>query len=353
MGKEVAVANQGGMLAAFTGDTNPFLEAGKGEYESFGSFMKFNGNTGKLEEKVDDDYEELPRGSAFAFNMATAQHGWICWVDGEVKDERNDDIIAMRPFPNEKDLPDYGPYEEHDDGTSDGWQEQYIFHLFNEKTETSYTLKLSSKSGLRSARKFLKDFGKKVAAHLAADGTIDVPIVEVDAVSFDIKKEDGSINKKAGKKWAPTFKIIDWGTYAEFADVFDEIGNDSGEDAGDYADKDEDDKPSRPSRSARSEPADDPEPRQTRRGRRTAKEEEPEEEEETARPSRRRAAPDPEPEDDDDAGNGDDDDDAPEERPAGRRTRVVHAEPDEDEDEGSDTSPRESARARRGRRGRG
>jgi hypothetical protein len=381
---------------------NPYLDdAGSDDF--FGTFLKFSGNSGEY--NYGDDYaEELIDGSELILNGATIQHGWICWVDGEVMDEVNVLVSSGKPFPKESELENYGPYETHSDGTKDGWQEQYIFHLYHEKSEQAFTLKLSSRSALRAAKNLVRQYGKAFFTKIADDGVnTNFPLIEIGNTSFDVKKEDGSINKKAGKKYAPVFKIVDWIDYNEVAQFFEAAG---GDDAGDYDDEDEDEAPARGrgkaapakkadkgsarSRRSRDEDEDEEEEKPARgRGRKAAAvdEDEDEEEEKPVRGRGRKAAAVDEDEDEEEEkpvrgrgrkaaavdedeeeekparGRGrkaaavdeDEDEDEEEEAPkasAGKRARVVHADPQDDEDEDdSDTraNPRESARGRRGR----
>jgi hypothetical protein len=291
--------------------------------------------------------------------METALHGWICWVEGEVMAEENVLIASGKSIPKESELEDFGPYAVNSDGTQDGWSEQYVFHFYWEKEDLAFTLKLSSKSGLRAAKQLVRTYGKSYGVKIGADGDVQIPVIEIGSTSFDVKKEDGTINKKAGKKHAPVFKIVDWADKSEVAGFFEAAG---GDDADDYDEGDDvpEDKPvggraaadtgRGGGRSRREEPADEPEDKPARgRGRSAPAEDADEPEDKPARGrGRGRSAPAEEPEDN----GGDDGEDVPAEEPrgGGRRARVVHAEPQDDDEPGEQaSSPRDSARGRRGR----
>ena len=343
MGKELTKADGAAKaaLAMFEQGKNPFLDAAAGDTEYFGKFLKFSGNTGEFTYGEDDD--ELDPGSILLCNMLTAQHGWICWVEGEVVEEKNFVIAEGQPFPAEEDLKDHGPYKEYKDGTKDGWQEQYILHFYSEELEEGFTLKISNNSGRRSVRKLLKAYGQKAPMQIGNDGLNMIPVIELETSAFNIKDEDGKINKKAGKKHAPVFKIVDWAEFSEVGDLF-QAAEESGENEDDY--EQDEDKPARGSsrRSRNDEDEDKP-----ARGRRASRAEADDDE-----PARGRRGRQSEPEDDDaDAGNDDDDDTQEETRSArsgGRRTRVRHAPPQDEEDEPTKEEARASARGRRGRR---
>ena len=353
MGKEVATTG-GGLLERYKQGHNPFLDDAGAE-EFFGSFLKFNGNNGDF--TYGEDYaEELEHGSELLLNMETAMHGYICWVDGEVVDEVNVLISSGKSLPDVDDLEDHGPYAKNDDGTEDGWQEQYVFHFFHEKTEEGFTLKLSSRSGVRAAKNLVRAYGKSFGVKIGDDGDIQVPVVEIGSTSFDVKdRKTGKINKKAGKKHAPLLKIVDWVDKSEVADCFEAA---PGDDSGDYEPDEPEDKPARGGRgsSRRDEPEDKP-----ARGARRQRDEEPEEQddEQDEAPRGRRGSRTEEPEEQDDEPEDkpargrrgsrteepEEQDEAP--RGAGRRARVVHAEPQDDED-----APEERQQSARGRRGR-
>lgn len=316
MSKEVATisAAGAGLLAAFAQGSNPFLDAAGDTGEFFGKFLKFNGNTGKFTYGEDED--EVDAGSVLLVNMETAQHGWICWVDGQVEDEKNFVIAEGKPFPSESELPDHGPYTKHDDGSEDGWSEQYILHLYSEDLEEAFTFKVSSGSGVRAIRKFLKAYGSKAPMQIGEDGNIKVPLIEVEVDSFKLKN-----NPKAGKKYAPVLQIVEWVERAEVADLF-AVDGAGGDDPDDYEDEGEAPAP---------EPAKEAsKPRRNARG--SAKAEEL-------------------PVIDQD-GEGNTVEEEPEEKPVttSRRARVVHAKPQDAEEapEPAETR-RQSARARRAR----
>lgn len=323
-----ALAALGNKFLALQADSNPWLEAGE-DGAFFGSFLKFSGNDGRYSFGKKDEEEYLDDGYELVANLIGIEHGHICWVEGEVKDEQNYLVLERPRLPDISSLPDYGPYKKYDDGSEDGWTEQVVLKLYDEQNDQAFTMKLSGGGKLRAARQLISSYGKKGVGKLGKDALPMFPIIELGNSSFIPKN-----NPRAGTKYSPVFKIVDFVEMSEFADVFE--GGDDADDPANY----EAETPKASATPARTErrPAG---PAESPRSRTAAREEAP-------KPGRRSAiAERAEAEGVEDAEV--ETADTRREEPAGRRARVVHAEPQDDDDTAVDASPRESARGRRGR----
>ncbi|MEQ8308095.1 MAG: hypothetical protein RIA09_16290 [Hoeflea sp.] len=304
-------------LAMQNEETNPWTEAGQ-ESGFFGSFLKFSGNDGKYSYGKKDEEEYLDDGHELIADLIGVEHGHICWVEGQAKDEINYLVMDRPKLPSIDSLPNYGPYKTYNDGSEDGWQEQIVLKLYSPELDQAFTLKLTGGGKLRAGRSLIAQFGKKGVGKIGKDGLPMFPVIELGSNSFQLKD-----NPKAGTKYAPVFKIIDFEEMSAFADVFEEGGDD----------KDEDD----PSNyEAVEDKREDKAEEASSRSRRDSRDvEDAEVEDVTDRSSRSNKA-----------------EEKAEERPS-RRARTVHAEPqDEDEnEEETKASRRGSARGRRGRNG--
>lgn len=362
MSKELAVqSNRSAEVAKFDANNNPFLAAGQGSGDYFGKRLSLNGNTGKIHIGPKDDDEFLDEGTELVMDLFTAEMGHVCWVDEEMVEEAMFAIVSGKKLPDIKELTYHGPYEKHDDGTEDGWQVQYRFKCYDEKTGEAYTYATTSKSGVRGSKKLIKTYGQKFALKVGADGLYQYPIVIFDIAGFKIKDKP-----KLGTKYAPDFDLVDWVDASEVAHYFAEADNpadydpDEDDDAAEEvvekkttraakeddkparggrgstkAKDEEEDKPARGGRSSRAAKDEDDEPAaRTSRSSRAAKEDdEPAEETRSSRSSR--------------AAKDEDDEPA-----AGRRTSVRHAAP-QDKDEDVDAGVEGRRSSARGRRGRG
>lgn len=128
-------------------------------------------------------------GSHWAVNPYSLEHGFACWGDGELLDERM--VPFTEPPPNRADLPDYG----HD------WNQQIAMHLqcvTGEDTGTTVLYKGTS-TGLRNAFRELVD---AMLAKLKHDQVNYVPVVMLDVDSYQ--------HKKFGEIFVPIFDIVQW-----------------------------------------------------------------------------------------------------------------------------------------------
>jgi hypothetical protein len=215
---------------ATTGD-NPWLAAAADSNSFDGTFVKFNGNTGEYTKGQDGT--EIPAGTRVAINMAGVHHGYICWVEGEVVDRAT--VLVEAPGggisnkPDKNGLADHGPYEKHDDGTQDGWSEHHQIPMADEEGE-KLMLQASSKSAVRNVKVFYLEYGKKRSQHVDDDGNFMIPVVELEVKTFVSKA-----NPRAGKKYAPVLKIVDWVSPTALADIFDDDGTGEEDNPENYA----------------------------------------------------------------------------------------------------------------------
>lgn len=172
---------------------------------------------------------EPEEGSEWAINPYSLMHGFACWGDGELLDER------MVPFtqapPNRAELPDYG----HE------WDQQVAMHMqcMNGEDEGTTVLYKGTSTGLRNA---VKELINQLIVQLQKDKTHCVPVVELEVDSY--------VHKKYGEIFTPQLNIVRW-ISIEGADAA----------AGEIEDQSDDDEPE-----TESEADDKPAPRRRRRG---------------------------------------------------------------------------------------
>lgn len=193
------VATRSRTELAQTSAVDPFALAGNEMGGSSAAYAKFNGNSGEF--TYGATAEEVEPGEKMAINIAMARKGWICWVDSEVVEEIMVPIAQGQP-PLESALTDHGPYTKHEDGTEDGWNAQFAvdIRLLDPKHDgTEIVYKTSTKSAMRPLADLLKQFSKEYKNHPGM-----VPVVEFGTGNYMPK------DKKRGKKFFPTFRIVDW-----------------------------------------------------------------------------------------------------------------------------------------------
>lgn len=203
-----AVAKTGGN--AVDSGFNPWAEEGKDSGGFIGQFAKFNGKTGEY--TYGQDAEEIEPGTQIIVDFALITKGYNCWVEEAVVDRVSVTIESGEKI-NVKDLTDHGPYEKHEDGTGDGWQEVHAlpFVIDDEDDDNAYLLQLSSGGGIRAMRKLYKSYGKAFMSKIDDDGNYMLPLIELDVDSYKSKK------KRVGTIYNPVFEIVDWLTRAEVA----------------------------------------------------------------------------------------------------------------------------------------
>lgn len=178
---------------------DPFAQAGQDMAGASALYAKFNGNSGEF--TYGAQAVEVEKGERMAANVAGARRGHICWVESEVAEEIMVPLLQGPP-PAAHTLTDHGPYKKYDDGTQDGWSEQFAIEfrlLGDEHDGVEITYKTSTKSAMRPLGDLVKQFGREYKSHPGC-----IPIVEFGKGDYMPKE------KKHGKKYFPTFKIVDW-----------------------------------------------------------------------------------------------------------------------------------------------
>lgn len=194
-----AVATRSRTEVAQESAYDPFASAGNELGGSSAIYAKFNGNSGEM--SYGSNATEIDEGEEMVADVAGARRGWICWKDEKVVDEVMVPIVQGPP-PGKHELTDHGPYTEHDDGTKDGWSEQFAidFRLLGEGHDgVQITYKTTTKSAFRPLGDLLKDYGRQYKNNPGA-----LPIVKLEKGSYMPKE------KKHGRKYFPKFPISDW-----------------------------------------------------------------------------------------------------------------------------------------------
>lgn len=237
--------------AVATVEANPWLQAAADSNDFDGQFVKLNGNTGEY--SYGQAGEELAVGSTMAINMPGVMHGYICWKEGTVVD-RALSLVESGQKPPLSSLADHGPYEKHEDGTEDGWSENHQIPMANSDGD-KFMLQASSDSAVRSVKRFYSEYGKKRSQHIDDDGNYMVPVVELEVGSFVSK------NKRAGKKYYPVLKIVEWIAVSQVADLFESSIESGGDNPEDYAEAAQATAPAAKKRAPRAaKPQPEPEP---------------------------------------------------------------------------------------------
>lgn len=197
MGQEVATKSRTELAQDSAYD--PFAAAASDMGGGSAIYAKFNGNSGEF--TYGAQAEEVEVGELMAANVAGARRGWICWKDSEVVEEVMTPIAEGSPLRKDQ-LTDHGPYTKHEDGTEDGWSEQFSieFRLLGESHDgVEITYKTSTKSAMRPLGDLIKQYSREYKNNPGK-----VPIVEFSKGDYMPKE------KKHGKKYFPKFRITDW-----------------------------------------------------------------------------------------------------------------------------------------------
>jgi len=205
-------------LANFSDGPDPFAAAAAAMGAVQGQFLKFDGNSGDYSYGADANAKDLEHGTQLAVNFTTFKRGFICWKEQKVVEEIMIPILDGNP-PAQHALTDHGPYATYADGTKDGWAEQRSLELRSLENGELFVWKATSKSALRSLASILNDFSK---TYRTKPG--QVPVIELDAVAFEIELGENGQPKKKFKKFAPALKIVGWLPMAEFEELVIEGG---------------------------------------------------------------------------------------------------------------------------------
>lgn len=144
---------------------------------------------------------EPEEGSEWAMNPNSLMHGFACWGDGELLDER------MVPFtqaaPSRADLPDYGhPWDQ---------QVSMTLQCLNGEDEGVSVLYKGTSTGLRTA---VKELINELIAQLQTDQEHCVPVLDLGADSYN--------HKKYGEIFFPVLTISRWVSFGGADDAPDE-----------------------------------------------------------------------------------------------------------------------------------
>jgi hypothetical protein len=215
MANDLTTTGNAGAPATADDLARRFMDHATSEGVADTNYLKFNGNDGQFTYGREGD--ELEAGTILAAAVVeTYATGWICWVDGEVKDEIMCLVASGEKPPSKDRLPDHGPYDDEDDG----WRKQAAILFKDPETGDQYYFKASSISGMRALAALGNAFGKAMKEH---DPSKEVPLVELDMTSFEVK------GKKKVTKHAPIFSIVDWMDITEIPEPA-EAGDAEGDD---------------------------------------------------------------------------------------------------------------------------
>ena len=128
-----------------------------------------------------------------AFAMHTFSHGFVCWKDGDVVDEKMVLVASgeLRPLIDE--LPDHGPYE----NDNDGWVGTASIQLRLLKTDEEFLYRPSSRGGLNA----LAGLARKYANTRQSQPGV-VPIVRLESKSY--------AHRQFGEIFNPVLRVLDW-----------------------------------------------------------------------------------------------------------------------------------------------
>jgi len=132
---------------------------------------------------------EPEEGSQWAINPYSLQHGFACWGDGELLDERMVPFNQMPPLRGE--LPDYGQT----------WNQQVSMQLqcLTGEDAGQTVLYKGTSTGLRNATKKLID---EIISQAQIDAAHIVPVVQLEVDSYE--------HKKYGEIFVPLLEVEQW-----------------------------------------------------------------------------------------------------------------------------------------------
>jgi len=132
--------------------------------------------------------EEVQSGSRWAVNVATIEHGYVCWIDGSLRGESMISVFKHKP--------ERPPMIE---GTA--YKEQRSFDLKcidGDDAGTECVYKVSSISGMAATDKLFA----ALQARAEEDQTYIFPVITLDVDHYN--------HKKHGKIYTPILNIVGW-----------------------------------------------------------------------------------------------------------------------------------------------
>jgi hypothetical protein len=148
-------------------------------------------------------------GSEWAVNPYSVMHGYACWGDGELLDERM--VPFNQPAPVRADLPDYG--------NEWGQQVSVMLQCLTGEDKGVTVLYKGTSTGLRNA---VKETISAIVSQVQADPVHIVPVVALESTSYQ--------HKKYGEIFVPVLAIQKWVSFdgvAEAAPADDEATDDA------------------------------------------------------------------------------------------------------------------------------
>lgn len=162
-------------------------------------FMKWDGQRGAYLTKDEDRNEvNIKFGTKFVLNVPEMYHGFICWVNNEVKKREFFRMMDHPVLPDQATLPDYGPYE----GDRDGWQEQISLPMVCLDDKLAYVWTQSGTGALNAIKRALQ----AIISSAMRDGhdlETEVPVLALDKGKYFNKKlkKDSPIPKITVVEW--------------------------------------------------------------------------------------------------------------------------------------------------------
>lgn len=126
----------------------------------------------------------------FIIGINTFKEGWVCWKDGVPVGDHSWDFGDHAAAIAEKDLEDYGPYEQH----HDGWRRFLSFQLMDTDS-IQYRLRLATKANMSNFLALAQEIGGRLDA-----GEPAVPVVTIDSVRVPGKFAN----------YMPRFRVFNW-----------------------------------------------------------------------------------------------------------------------------------------------
>jgi len=132
--------------------------------------------------------EEVQSGSRWAINVATIEHGYVCWIDGSLRGESM--ISVFHHKPERPPMIEGTPYKE---------QRSFDMKCIDgDDAGTEVVYKTSSISGMAASDKLFA----ALQARAAEDKTFIFPVVTLEV--------DHYMHKKHGKIYTPILNIVGW-----------------------------------------------------------------------------------------------------------------------------------------------
>jgi hypothetical protein len=132
--------------------------------------------------------EEVQQGSRWAINIATIEHGFICWIDGAVRGETMTSVFNHKPQrPPPIEGTDYKEQRSFDMKCMDG-----------DDQDTEVLYKVSSKSGIDATVKLFA----AIQGRAEEDKVFIFPVVTLGIDHYP--------HKKHGRIYTPVFNIVGW-----------------------------------------------------------------------------------------------------------------------------------------------